>query len=152
MFIGEGPGAVEDECGLPFSGPAGQLLRSTVAEYSYDDSVYYCNIVKCRCPGNREPTDVEVAACRGFLAYQVELIKPDLIVTLGNPATRTVLNRKVGGITKIHGMLFKTEGGRSVVPVIHPAAPLHNPDLMSEYKSGFKRMMSYVHTLSGCPY
>lgn len=152
MFIGEGPGAIEDECGRPFSGPAGKLLRRGIKENGLVGEVYLANIVKCRPPGNREPEQDEIDACFGWLAKQVKLVDPLLIVTLGNPATRTLLGKSMPGITKCSGGLYQTKGGRNVMPMLHPAAPLHNPDYMPQYEDNWKALISHLLELSGCPF
>lgn len=152
MFIGEGPGAVEDECGLPFSGPAGQLLRQGITENLLDGEVYLANIVKCRPPGNREPLQDEVAACHKWLAHQVALIDPLLVVSLGNPATKAILGSSMPGITKCAGGLYQTAGGRNVMPMLHPAAPLHNPDYMPQYTKNWEALISHLLKLTGCPF
>lgn len=153
VFIGEGPGQVEDETGRPFVGPAGQLLREKLAEHLITEDEYYlCNIVKCRPPGNRAPTNDEVSACRKWLAHQINLIGCDVLVTLGNPATQAVLGSSVGSITKVNGKTFTSAGSRIVIPIIHPAAPLHNPDMMSQFVSGIESLSHVLYERSGCPY
>src|SRR6516225_3231258 len=103
MFIGEGPGADEDEQGLPFVGRAGQLLNNMIAAMGLKrEQVYIANIVKCRPPGNRTPEKDEVDACSPFLFRQLEAIQPRLICCLGAPAVRTVLGLKEG-MLKVRG-------------------------------------------------
>jgi len=125
MFIGEGPGAEEDRLGLPFVGRSGQLLDRLVLEEMgrrRTDGVYIANVVKCRPPGNRDPRPEEVAACRPWLEAQLDLIDPKVIVTLGNFASRLLLDTTVG-ITKLRGQSYPY-GGRILVPTLHPAAVL----------------------------
>ena len=103
MFIGEGPGADEDEQGLPFVGRAGQLLTQILNAAGISrKEVYITNIVKCRPPGNRDPKPDEVLACSPFLREQIRSIWPEVIVTLGNPATHFVLKTETG-ITRLRG-------------------------------------------------
>jgi uracil-DNA glycosylase len=124
MFIGEGPGFHEDKQGEPFVGAAGQLLTRMLGEIGLTrDQVYIANIVKCRPPGNRDPRPDEIEACTPWLVEQISLIQPDAIVTLGNFATRFVLNTQAG-ITRLRGQVHAWHG-RTVIPTFHPAAILH---------------------------
>ncbi|MBI4260465.1 MAG: uracil-DNA glycosylase [Actinobacteria bacterium] len=124
MFVGEGPGYHEDKQGIPFVGAAGQLLTTLLGEIGIArDEVYICNVVKCRPPGNRDPLPDEIDACRPYLLAQVSLIDPRIVVTLGNFATRVILDRPVG-ISRVRGQRFTWEG-RMVIPTFHPAAILH---------------------------
>lgn len=121
LFIGEGPGQNEDERGIPFCGRAGELLTSMI-EKGLEiprSSVYICNIVKCRPPGNRTPLADEVATCRGFLDGQIAAIRPKVIVSLGKPATSTLLGRDVA-ITKLRGT-WQDYRGTPLMPTFHPA-------------------------------
>ena len=123
MFIGEGPGFHEDRQGVPFVGAAGQLLDRMLAGVGIDRrDVYIANVVKCRPPGNRDPQPDEIAACAPWLAEQLALVDPTVVVTLGNFATRFVLDRQVA-ITRVRGQRFPV-GGRVVIPTFHPAAIL----------------------------
>ncbi|MDH5224596.1 MAG: uracil-DNA glycosylase [Actinomycetota bacterium] len=124
MFIGEGPGFHEDEQGEPFVGAAGQLLNRMLGEIDLArDQVYIANIVKCRPPGNRDPRPDEIDACTPWLVEQISLIQPQVIVTLGNFATKFVLNTQTG-ITRLRGQIHDWHG-RTVIPTFHPAAILH---------------------------
>jgi len=124
MFIGEGPGYYEDKQGEPFVGAAGQLLTRLLGEIGLRrEDVYIANVVKCRPPGNRDPLPDEIEACRPFLLGQLEHISPRIIVTLGNFATRVILDRQAS-ISRVRGQRFEIEG-RTVLPTFHPAAVLH---------------------------
>lgn len=124
MFIGEGPGYYEDKQGEPFVGAAGQLLTQLLGEIGLRrEDVYICNVVKCRPPGNRDPLPDEIESCRPFLEGQLDTIRPRVIVTLGNFATRFILDRQVS-ISRVRGQRF-TIDGRTVIPTFHPAAVLH---------------------------
>ncbi len=124
MFIGEGPGYHEDKQGLPFVGSAGQLLNRLLEEIGLTrQDVYIANVVKCRPPGNRDPLHDEIESCKPYLMKQIELIDPAVVVTLGNFATRVVLERPVA-ISKVRGQKSAWEG-RTVIPTFHPAAVLH---------------------------
>lgn len=126
LFIGEGPGQHEDRQGEPFVGAAGQLLTRMLGEIGIArEDVYIANIVKCKPPGNRDPLPDEIEACTPWLVEQISLIQPRLVVTLGNFATKFVL-RTTTGITRLRGQVFPWHG-RSVIPVLHPAAILRGP-------------------------
>jgi uracil-DNA glycosylase len=123
LFIGEGPGFHEDRQGLPFVGAAGKLLDSLLAEIGLDRSkAAIVNVVKCRPPGNRDPLPDEIEACRPWLEAQLSHMRPRVIVTLGNFATRFVLEQPIG-ITRARGHRYRRRGA-TVVPTFHPAAAL----------------------------
>ena len=120
VFVGEGPGADEDRTGRPFVGRAGELLTRMITALGWTrDDVYICNIVKCRPPKNRNPELEEVATCRPFLDQQLSVIQPRVIVTLGKPATSTLLGRNVA-ITKLRG-IWQDWNGVPLMPTLHPA-------------------------------
>ena len=124
MFIGEGPGFHEDKQGEPFVGAAGQLLNRMLGEIGLTrEQVYIGNVVKCRPPGNRDPQADEIEACTPWLVEQLSLIQPRVIVTLGNFATKFVLQTETG-ITRLRGQVHDWHG-RTVIPTFHPAAILH---------------------------
>lgn len=127
MIIGEGPGQNEDEQGLPFVGKAGQLLDKILASVNLDPDrdVYICNVVKCRPPGNRVPTDEEIESCKPYLLAQIRLVDPKIILLTGATAVRAITGDKQG-ITKIRGQWSQWEG-RWVMPIFHPAYLLRNP-------------------------
>jgi DNA polymerase len=123
MFVGEGPGYYEDKQGEPFVGAAGQLLTRLLGEVGLRrQDVYITNVVKCRPPGNRDPMPDEIESCRPYLMGQIENIRPRVVVTLGNFATRVILDRQVS-ISRVRGQRFDWDG-RAVVPTFHPAAVL----------------------------
>jgi DNA polymerase len=124
MFIGEAPGFHEDKQGEPFVGAAGQLLTRMLREVVdvERDDVYICNILKCRPPGNRDPQEDEIESCTPWLVEQVSLIQPRVIATLGNFATKFVLQTPQG-ITRMRGRTYPWHG-RTVIPTFHPAAVL----------------------------
>ena len=124
MFIGEGPGFHEDKQGEPFVGAAGQLLTQLLGDIGLRrDEVYICNVIKCRPPGNRDPLPDEIESCKPWLDEQIALVDPRLIVTLGNFATRFILERQIS-ISRVRGQRFAL-GGRTVIATFHPAAVLH---------------------------
>jgi DNA polymerase len=125
LFVGEGPGEQEDLTGEPFVGRAGRLLTSLIEGIGLTrDDVYIANVVKCRPPGNRDPRPEEIAACSPFLETQLDLIAPRVVVTLGNFATKLLLDTKEG-ITKLRGREFPYRDG-VLIPVLHPSAVLRN--------------------------
>lgn len=120
MFVGEGPGADEDEQGEPFVGRAGRKLTEMIQAIGYSrDEVYIANIVKCRPPGNRDPQPDEVETCAPFLYAQIKAIAPRVIVTLGSPATKTLLETRTG-ITRLRGRWHDFQG-IPLMPTFHPA-------------------------------
>ncbi len=121
--IGEAPGFNEDKEGVPFVGAAGQLLDRLLAEIDLDRSqAAIVNVIKCRPPGNRDPQPDEIAACRPYLSAQLNYMRPMVIVTLGNFATKFILETTVG-ITRARGQVYERKGA-SIVPTFHPAAAL----------------------------
>lgn len=125
MFIGEGPGADEDEQGRPFVGRAGKLLSKILESVDISrKEIFITNVVKCRPPGNRVPTVEEMTMCDEYLQAQIALIKPKIIVCLGSTPTKWIL-RTTEGITKIRGRWF-TWRNISVMPMFHPSYLLRN--------------------------
>ncbi|HZA61046.1 MAG TPA: uracil-DNA glycosylase [Actinomycetota bacterium] len=137
MFIGEGPGYHEDVQGLPFVGAAGQLLNRLLSEIGLRrEDVYIANVVKCRPPGNRDPLPDEIESCTPYLMAQIELIDPRVIVTLGNFATRFILDRPVA-ISRVRGQK-QVWNGRIVIPTFHPAAALRGGGDRSPTMNGLR--------------
>jgi len=126
VFVGEGPGAEEDNQGIPFVGAAGQLLTKMIAAMGYTrDEVYICNVVKCRPPGNRNPEPDEIESCQPFLEAQLDAIRPSVIVALGKFAAQTLL-RTDTPITRLRGQ-WREYVGVPLMPTFHPAYLLRNP-------------------------
>ena len=127
MFVGEGPGADEDERGEPFVGRAGQLLTDIIERgmRMRRQEVYICNVVKCRPPGNRNPEPDEVAACEPFLMRQIDVVRPKIIVGLGTFAVQSLLKVKIP-ISKLRGKWHELRGIH-MMPTFHPAYLLRNP-------------------------
>jgi len=139
MFIGEGPGADEDRQGEPFVGKAGQLLNAMLPSIGLKrEDVYIGNVVKCRPPGNRDPEDDEVAACIPFLHRQIELVGPDVIVTLGRIAARHLLGT-TAPISSYRGR-WTSFAGRDVLPTFHPAYLLRNPAAKAQAWADLKQL------------
>jgi uracil-DNA glycosylase family 4 len=143
VFIGEGPGADEDEQGRPFVGRAGKLLDRMIQGIGMKrEEVYICNVVKCRPPGNRTPEKDEVEACSPFLFRQIEALQPRLICCLGAPAVRTVLGIKEG-ITKIRGHFFNF-GSSKALATVHPAYILRNPREEKILREDFEKIREFL--------
>lgn len=131
VFIGEGPGEEEDRTGLAFVGKAGKLLTQMIHSIGLNrDSVYICNIVKCRPPGNRNPEAEEISSCSPFLYKQLELLKPKLIVTLGNVATKTLIPDALG-IMRMRGNMTSFQG-IPLIPTFHPSYLLRNQKALAD--------------------
>jgi len=143
MFVGEAPGATEDEQGVPFVGRAGKLLETLLGEVDLQRSdVFICNVLKCHPPGNRDPHPGEITNCREYLYRQVELIQPKVICTLGNFSTK-LIRGDPAGITRVHGQPEVITLGRRAVriyPIFHPAAALYTPRMLETLREDFTRL------------
>jgi uracil-DNA glycosylase len=143
MFVGEAPGASEDEQGVPFVGRAGKLLSTLLEEVGLQrDDVFIANVLKCRPPGNRDPLPIEIENCQDYLHRQVELIEPSVICTLGNFSTK-LLRGDPTGITRLHGQPEVLTLGRRAVrlyPIFHPAAALYTPRMLETLREDFSRL------------
>ncbi|MFB5598047.1 MAG: uracil-DNA glycosylase [Nitrosopumilaceae archaeon] len=142
IFIGEAPGRSEDRQGEPFVGAAGKKL-SIALEYAgiSRDSIYITNVVKCRPPNNRVPTQVEQDACSEYLKAEIALIKPKVICIMGN----TAFNSLLGGnnITKNRGKIVTRDGMRYFLTV-HPAAAIYNQELLEVLKEDMKKLVQII--------
>jgi uracil-DNA glycosylase len=143
MFVGEAPGASEDEQGVPFVGRAGKLLETLLQEVGLQRTdVFIANVLKCRPPGNRDPLPIEIDNCQEYLHRQVELIQPTVICTLGNFSTK-LLRGDPMGITRLHGQPEVLTLGRRAVrlyPIFHPAAALYTPRMLETLREDFSRL------------
>jgi uracil-DNA glycosylase family 4 len=143
MFVGEAPGASEDEQGVPFVGRAGKLLDQLLQEIGLERSeVWISNVLKCRPPGNRDPLPIEIENCQDYLMRQVELIQPTVICTLGNFSTK-LLRGDPTGISRVHGRPEVIQLGRRAVrlyPIYHPAAALYTPRMLETLREDFGRL------------
>jgi DNA polymerase len=140
MFVGEGPGADEDAQGRPFVGRAGVLLTKIIQAMGIArEDVYIANVVKCRPPGNRAPEPDEICACLPYLEKQIDLVRPQVICTLGNVATRTLVGEH-RPISEMRLSLFAYRGIH-LVPTFHPAACLRNPDSKKDVWEDIKKVM-----------
>ncbi|MBM3679134.1 MAG: uracil-DNA glycosylase [Actinobacteria bacterium] len=143
MLVGEAPGFQEDQEGVPFVGAAGALLDRLLAAIGLARAeVYAVNVLKCRPPGNRDPLPDEIAACEPHLFRQIELVRPRVVASLGNVATR-LLSGRDHGITRVHGREQEvTVGDRRVLlyPLFHPAAALYTPSMLRVLEEDFARI------------
>jgi DNA polymerase len=143
MFVGEAPGANEDNQGLPFVGQAGKLLDKLLGEIGLErGDVFIANVLRCRPPGNRDPRPEEIENCQEYLLRTVELIEPRVICTLGNFSTK-LLRGDPAGITRVHGQPEVRPIGRRAVrlyPIYHPAAALYTPRMLETLREDFSRL------------
>jgi DNA polymerase len=145
MFVGEAPGYWEDVEGKPFVGAAGKFLESLLAIIGFSrKDVFICNVLKCRPPGNREPSPQEIQTCTPYLDKQIEIIQPKVIVTLGSHSSAYIFS-KAGlafqSITQMHGKFYDAAilGGKAIVfPTFHPAAALYSAKYKEQIISDFK--------------
>lgn len=159
MVVGEGPGREEDLQGRPFVGRSGQLLDRLLAEEMglARGDVYIANVVKCRPPNNRDPLPDEIASCRPYLDQQLALIKPRVVLTLGNFATRVILDTNEG-ITRLRGRVYPLPrpGGAgekaAVVPTFHPAAALRGGgEVVAKMRADIVRARRSLEEAAGAP-
>jgi len=152
MLVGEAPGKNEDLQGEPFVGAAGKLLDELLIEVGFQRSeVYIANVLKCRPPGNRDPLPDEIDCCKGYLREQIRLIRPEVVMTLGNFATKLLLNTDTG-ITRLRGRLHPWWLGSSLVPTFHPAAALRGGDrVTNQMREDFALVRSILDRLDQEP-
>lgn len=155
LLIGEAPGKNEDETGLPFCGKAGVNLDKLLTDNNVNpESIYIANILKCRPPKNRNPTKEEMIQCTPHLIEQIKLLKPKIICTLGNFASKFILSNcdvktmnKIEGISKLHGKKVEMNlmgNDVVVVPLYHPAAIIYNRKLIDTFFDDFKTVNSLL--------
>jgi len=146
MFVGEAPGADEDEQGLPFVGRAGQLLTKIIEAIGMRrEDVYICNILKCRPPGNRNPEPDEIASCERFLFRQVAAVKPKVICALGAFGAQTLL-KTTEAIGRLRGQLIDYRGAK-LMATFHPAYLLRNPNEKRKVWEDMRIVHEYLHSL-----
>ena len=147
MLIGEGPGFYENEQGRPFVGQAGKFLNDLLENGGLKrEDVFITNVVKCRPPGNRDPQDVELAACAGYLERQIEAINPLIILTLGRFSMARYF--QTAKISAIHGRASWV-GMRLIVAMYHPAAGLHQPNLKPDIMHDFSLLPGFIEQARG---
>jgi uracil-DNA glycosylase family 4 len=143
MFVGEGPGFEEDRQGRPFVGASGRFLTEMLQRAGIDRrAVYITNVVKCRPPNNRDPQPAELEACAEYLARQVALVNPRIIVTLGRYSMRRWFPE--GSITRLHGQLRNIGRGRVAMAMFHPAAALRNPQWQVEFERDMGKLPALI--------
>jgi len=149
IFIGEGPGFYENEQGRPFVGQAGKYLEELLHRVGLRrEDVFITNVVKCRPPGNRDPQDEELAACRDYLERQIKAIQPRIIITLGRHSmARYFTDAK---ISLIHGKAIILRG-QMIVAMYHPAAGLHQPALKPIIEKDFLKLPEYIQKARSMP-
>ena len=152
MLVGEGPGANEDEQGIPFVGRAGKLLDDMLELIDLDrkTNVYIANIVKCRPPQNRDPLNTEQDACIGYLRNQVSLIRPKIIVCLGRIAAMRLIKEDFK-ITREHGQWFE-KAGVHMTALVHPAGILRDPRRRPEAFEDLKSIQAKIRQVCTHPY
>lgn len=149
LFIGEAPGGQEDKTGRPFVGQAGSVLDEAFEAVGIQRSnVYITNVVKCRPPGNRDPTQHEIETCTPYLDEQITLIAPAVICTLGTFAAGSVLAAygfDAGPLSAIHGTVYRSPVAMlRIVPLYHPAAALYNPGLREVIQEDMQKVVSLL--------
>jgi uracil-DNA glycosylase len=150
MIVGEAPGFNEDRQGEPFVGAAGKLLDTLLARIGLSRAdVYITNVLKCRPPMNRDPMPNEAEACSPYLARQLELVRPKVVLILGRHALERLMPGH-GSISRVHGSLVK-RGDVAYVPLYHPAAALHNGALVADLEHDFDRVKAYLEALLAPP-
>ncbi len=154
MFVGEAPGYHEDLQGVPFVGASGKLLGTLLGGIGLTrDDVFVANVLKCRPPGNRDPLPAEIRECEPHLFRQVALIRPRVICTLGNFATK-LLSGRPDGISRVHGHELSIEiGGLPVLlyPLFHPAAALYTRSMLSTLEEDFARIPGLLEDVPPAP-
>ncbi len=143
-FVGEAPGANENETGIPFVGRAGNLLDKMITAMGLErEDAYVCNVCKCRPPDNRKPESTEMDACKKYLDAQLSIVEPDVIVTLGATATEALLGSGPG-ITKRRGNPGKYQN-INVIPTFHPSYLLRNPKAKMEVRDDLKQALNLIN-------
>lgn len=147
MFVGEAPGYYEDLKGRPFVGKAGKVLDELLESVGWErGEVYITNVLKCRPPGNRNPATAEIKACTPYLDAQLEIIKPEVIATLGNFSLSYIFDKfglKKDKISKMHGKVFTVStiaSIKKIIPLYHPAVATYNPGIKEVLVEDFKML------------
>ena len=149
MLIGEGPGFHEDQQGRPFVGPSGKLLQELLDSIKLTRAnVYICNIIKCRPPNNRDPSPIEIEACKNHLDEQILLINPQIIVTLGRFSMAYFFPGEI--ISRIHG-IPRNWKNKTVVPMFHPAAALHQNKFRIQLQEDFLNLGNLLSSKQPIP-
>lgn len=151
LFIGEAPGHNEDLQGKPFVGKAGKILDELLGSIGlHRREIYIANILKCRAPNNRNPLQNEIKACKEYLERQIEIIKPEIIVLLGNFASAYIFEKfglKYDKISSVHGKIFQVNtafGNIKIIPLYHPAVATYNPRTKQTLLEDFKILKNEI--------
>lgn len=143
VFVGEGPGVTEDQQGVPFVGPAGELLTEGLHGIGLRrEDIYLTNVIKCHPPGNRNPDATEIAHCRDHLFAQLMLIAPAVVCILGRFALETLIDPKLR-ISTAHGKVYRKDG-LTCFAMYHPAAALHKPELKADFLADFALLQAVL--------
>ncbi len=147
LLLGEAPGATEDQQGIPFCGMSGQILDELLSSINLNrEDIFITNTILCRPPDNRNPEKAEIENCHQRLNQLLKVMKPKVIVTIGNFATNRIIGKS--GITQIRGKVFNYKDKIKVVPVIHPASYLYsgrNPEKLQQMKDDFQVIAQVLH-------
>jgi len=152
IFVGEAPGLQEAKTGRPFCGTAGKILDELLESIGLKrEEVYICNILKCRPPGNRNPQKEEIEACVPYLERQIEIIKPEVICSLGNYSTAFIMKKyglkdQIQGISKIRGKIFQSKSlfeNIEIIPLYHPAVVTYNSNMREILKKDFQILKKF---------
>jgi DNA polymerase len=150
MIVGEAPGFNEDREGVPFVGAAGKLLDTLLVRIGLSRAdVFITNVLKCRPPMNRDPMPNEAEACSPYLAKQLEMVQPKVVLILGRHAMERLMPG-YGSISRVHGTMVK-RGDVAYVPLYHPAAALHNGSLVADLERDFDKVKSFLDKLLAPP-
>jgi len=152
LFVGEAPGEHEDERGEPFVGRSGDVLNDGLREAGLDrGDVRITNCVRCRPPDNRDPTDAELANCRGYLEREIDRVDPEVVVTLGKVPAEHLLDRDVAVTSEAGEVREATVGGepRRVLVCVHPAATLYDPSQRETFAATLERAAEFTDESSG---
>jgi DNA polymerase len=152
LFVGEAPGEHEDERGEPFVGRSGDVLDDGLREAGLGrGDVRITNCVRCRPPDNRDPTDAELANCRGYLEQEIDRVDPDVVVTLGKVPAEHLLDRDVAVTSEAGEVREATVGGepRRVLVCVHPAATLYDPSQRETFAATLERAAEFTDESSG---
>ncbi|PSP53121.1 uracil-DNA glycosylase [Halobacteriales archaeon QH_6_68_27] len=152
LFVGEAPGEHEDERGEPFVGRSGDVLDDGLREAGLDrGDVRITNCVRCRPPDNRDPTDAELANCRGYLEREIDRVDPEVVVTLGKVPAEHLLDRNVAVTSEAGEVREATVGGepRRVLVCVHPAATLYDPSQRETFAATLERAAEFTDESSG---
>ena len=152
LFVGESPGYNEDIQGKAFVGEAGKVLDLLLDSINLDrNDIYITNVLKCHPPKNHNPTQTEIAACIQYLHKQIEILKPEIVVTLGKFATREVFNKfslPFTQISELHGKVFNVQTlflKTKIIPLFHPSAACYRPEMLDILKQDFKKLEDLIN-------